>query len=89
VPTPRNEDDEMASEPWYRIGPKDIFPETYKTFLLGNDQIRDLLLKHHADLFQPTMWQSYKNRLLAGEIPDFIEYDQSLRLRNISPDNYR
>jgi isocitrate dehydrogenase kinase/phosphatase len=89
VPAPRNEDDEMASEPWYRIGPKDIFPETYKTFLLGNDQIRDLLLKHHADLFQPTMWQSYKNRLLAGEIPDFIEYDQSLRLRNIFPDNYR
>ncbi len=89
VPTPRNEDDEMASEPWYRIGPKDIFPETYKTFLLGNDQIRDLLLKHHADLFHPAMWQSYKNRLLAGEIPDFIEYDQSLRLRNIFPDTYR
>ena len=88
VPAPRNEDDEMASEPWYRIGPKDIFPETYKTFLLGNDQIRDLLLKHHADLFQPAMWQSYKNRLLAGEIPDFIEYDQSLRLRNIFPDNF-
>ncbi len=88
VPAPRNEDDEMASEPWYRIGPKDIFPETYKTFLLGNDQIRDLLLKHHADLFQPAMWQSYKNRLLAGEIPDFIEYDQSLRLKNIFPDNF-
>ncbi len=88
VPAPRNEDDEMASEPWYRIGPKDIFPETYRTFLLGNDQIRDLLLKHHADLFQPAMWQSYKNRLLAGEIPDFIEYDQSLRLRNIFPDNF-
>ncbi len=89
VPESRNEDDEMASEPWYRIGPKDIFPETYKTFLLGNDQIRDLLLKHHADLFKPAMWQSYKNRLLAGEIPDFIEYDQSLRLKNIFPDNYR
>ena len=89
VPAPRNEDDEMASEPWYRIGPKDIFPETYKTFLLGNDQIRDLLLKHHPDLFEPTMWQSYKNRLLAGEIPDFIEYDQTLRLKNIFPDYYR
>ena len=89
VPAPRNEEDEMASEPWYRIGPKDIFPETYKTFLLGNKQIRDLLLKHHADLFEPAMWQSYKNRLLAGEIPDFIEYDQSLRLRSIFPDHYR
>jgi isocitrate dehydrogenase kinase/phosphatase len=89
VPAPRNEDDEMASEPWYRIGPKDIFPETYKTFLLGNDRIKELLLKHHPDLFDPQMWQSYKTRLLAGEIPDFIEYEQSLRLRNIFPQEYR
>jgi isocitrate dehydrogenase kinase/phosphatase len=88
VPTPRNEDDEMASEPWYRIGPKDIFPETYKTFLLGNDRIKQLLLKHHADLFDPAMWQSYKDRLLSGEIPDFIEYDHSLRLKNIFPQKF-
>lgn len=32
VPTPRNEDDEMASEPWYRIGPKDIFQKPIKPF---------------------------------------------------------
>ena len=88
VPAPRNEDDEMASEPWYRIGPKDIFPETYKTFLLGNDRIKQLLLKHHADLFDPAMWQSYKDRLLSGEIPDFIEYDHSLRLKNIFPQKF-
>lgn len=88
VPPPRDEEDEMASEPWYRIGPKDIFPETYKAFLLGNDRIRELLLKHHADLFEPSMWQSYKDRLLAGEIPDFIEYDQSLRLKHIFPKEF-
>ncbi len=88
VPDARDEGDEMASEPWYRIGPKDIFPETYKTFLLGNDHIRKLLLKHHADLFEPSMWQSYKDRLLAGEIPDFIEYDQALRLKNIYPEKF-
>lgn len=88
MPAPRNEDDEMASEPWYRIGPKDIFPETYKTFLLGNDRIKQLLLKHHADLFDPAMWQSYKDRLLSGEIPDFIEYDHSLRLKNIFPQKF-
>ncbi len=88
VPPPRDEEDEMASEPWYRIGPKDIFPETYKAFLLGNDRIRELLLKHHADLFEPSMWQSYKDRLLAGEIPDFIEYDQSLRLKQIFPKEF-
>ena len=88
VPAPRDDEDEMASEPWYRIGPKDIFPETYKAFLLGNDRIRELLLKHHADLFEPSMWQSYKDRLLAGEIPDFIEYDQSLRLKHIFPKEF-
>jgi len=56
--------------------------------LLGNDRIKQLLLKHHADLFDPAMWQSYKTRLLSGEIPDFIEYDHSLRLKNIFPQKF-
>ena len=29
VPEPRNEEEEMSGEVWYRVGPKDVFPETY------------------------------------------------------------
>ncbi|KAF1052079.1 MAG: Isocitrate dehydrogenase kinase/phosphatase [Burkholderia gladioli] len=28
VPPPRHEEDEMSDEPWYSVGPRDIFPET-------------------------------------------------------------
>jgi isocitrate dehydrogenase kinase/phosphatase len=36
VPTPRNEEEEMSGEVWYSVGPKDVFPETFEPFLLGN-----------------------------------------------------
>jgi isocitrate dehydrogenase kinase/phosphatase len=36
VPAPRNEEDEMSGEIWYSVGPKDVFPETFGPFLLGN-----------------------------------------------------
>ena len=29
VPAARNEEDEMSGEVWYRVGPKDVFPETF------------------------------------------------------------
>jgi isocitrate dehydrogenase kinase/phosphatase len=36
VPAPRNEEEEMSGEIWYTVGPKDVFPETFGPFLLGN-----------------------------------------------------
>jgi isocitrate dehydrogenase kinase/phosphatase len=36
VPAPRNEEDEMSGEVWYHVGPRDVFPETFAPFLLGN-----------------------------------------------------
>jgi isocitrate dehydrogenase kinase/phosphatase len=36
VPPPRNEEDEMSGEVWYSVGPRDVFPETFGPFLLGN-----------------------------------------------------
>lgn len=82
VPTPRNEEEEMSGEPWYSVGPHDIFPETYHTFLLGNPRVRKAFLQHHADLFEPEMWQAYKTRLQAGQVHDFYAYDVSERFIN-------
>ncbi|MXN79705.1 bifunctional isocitrate dehydrogenase kinase/phosphatase [Burkholderia sp. 4701] len=79
VPPPRNEEDELSGEPWYSVGPHDIFPETYGPFLLGDPRVRDVFLKHHADFFEPALWQASKDKLLQGELPDFFPYDASLR----------
>ncbi|CAG9189119.1 Isocitrate dehydrogenase kinase/phosphatase [Paraburkholderia tropica] len=79
VPPPRHEEDELSDEPWYPVGPRDIFPETYRTFLLGDPRVRRYFLQHHADFFEPEIWQDSKSRLLAGEVPDCLPYDASAR----------
>ena len=41
VPEPRTEEEEMSGEVWYSVGPKDVFPETFGPFLLGNPAVRE------------------------------------------------
>jgi isocitrate dehydrogenase kinase/phosphatase len=61
------------------VGRHDIFPETFRTFLLGDTRVRAAFLRHHADFFDPAMWQSHKDRLLAGHMHDFYAYHVSER----------
>ncbi len=79
VPAPRNEEDELASEPWYTVGPHDVFPETYDTFLLGDLRVRHAFLQYHADFFDPALWQRTQDQLRNGEVPEFFPYDPHLR----------
>ena len=79
VPTPRNEEDEMSGEVWYSVGPKDVFPETFAPFLLGNDAVREVFMRHHADLLQADFWQSHKERIQAGHVHDVFPYEREKR----------
>jgi len=79
IPTPRNEEDEMSSEPWYPIAKNDVFPEQFATFLLGNPEVKKYFMKHHADLLTPQYWQNAKQRLLDGHVEDVFPYPQELR----------
>jgi isocitrate dehydrogenase kinase/phosphatase len=88
VPPPRNEEDEMSGEPWYSVGAHDIFPETYGTFLLGDPRVRRAFMQHHADFFDPALWQRHKDHLLKGELPDFFPYDSSVRFCTRYPERF-
>ena len=79
VPTPRNEEDEMSGEIWYSVGPKDVFPETFGPFLLGNDAVRQVFMKHHAELLEANFWQMHKERIQAGHVFDVFPYEQDKR----------
>jgi isocitrate dehydrogenase kinase/phosphatase len=79
VPAPRNEEDEMSGEIWYSVGPKDVFPETFAPFLLGNPAVRGVFMKHHADLLDVAFWQGHKDRILAGHVFDVFPYDREKR----------
>ena len=79
VPTPRNEEDEMSGEVWYSVGPKDVFPETFGPFLLGNDAVRQVFMKHHAELLEAGFWQMHKDRIQEGHVFDVFPYEQDKR----------
>lgn len=79
IPEPRNEEDEMSAEPWYPVAKNDVFPEQFGTFLLGNPEVKNYFLKHHADLLMPEFWQRAKQRILDGHIEDVFPYPQELR----------
>ncbi len=79
VPPPRNEEDEMSGEIWYSVGPKDVFPETFGPFLLGNTAVREVFMRHHADLLDPAFWQAHKERIAAGHVHDVFPYDRERR----------
>ncbi|OYT92739.1 MAG: bifunctional isocitrate dehydrogenase kinase/phosphatase [Burkholderiales bacterium PBB3] len=80
VPTPRNEEDEMSGEIWYSVGPRDVFPETFAPFLLGNPAVREVFMKHHADLLEVAFWQSHQARIAAGHVHDVFPYEREKRL---------
>ena len=79
VPEPRNEEEEMSGEIWYAVGPKDVFPETFGPFLLGDPSVREVFMAHHADLLDPAFWQGHKARILAGHVHDVFPYEPSRR----------
>ncbi len=79
VPTPRNEEEEMSGEIWYTVGPKDVFPETFAPFLLGNDAVREVFMAQHADLLDAAFWQAHKERIKAGHVYDVFPYEASKR----------
>lgn len=79
VPTPRTEEEELSGEVWYKVGPHDVFPETFGPFLLGNAAVRDVFMRHHADLLDPAFWQAHKERIAAGHVHDVFPYEREKR----------
>jgi isocitrate dehydrogenase kinase/phosphatase len=79
VPLPRNEEEEMSGEIWYNVGPKDVFPETFAPFLLGNPAVRGVFMKHHADLLDVDFWQGHKDRIAQGYVHDVFPYEREKR----------
>jgi len=79
VPAPRNEEDEMSGEIWYHVGPRDVFPETFGPFLLGNPAVRSVFMKHHADLLDASFWQGHKEKISQGHVHDVFPYEADKR----------
>ena len=81
IPAAPDLESELAAEPWYGVMRNDVFPEEFATFLLGDPRLRDVFLRHHADLLEPEFWQEAQQRIEHGEVMDFFPYPESIRFR--------
>jgi isocitrate dehydrogenase kinase/phosphatase len=79
IPPPRTEEDEMAAEPWYSVGPADVFPEEFPTFLLSNIAWRRIFVRLHPELMDAAYWQHLQETVAQGGFPDVFPYRGEIR----------
>jgi len=79
IPQPRTEAEEMASKPWYTVGPNDIFPEEFRLFFSGNQRARKVFDGMHSDLYEAAFWQGLQEQIRSGYVEDFFPYRRKLR----------
>lgn len=74
IPEAMYPEQEMASEPWYSVGPHDVFPEEFPVFLFADINQRRQFTKLHGDLFDADYWKSLQEQILAGKVIDVYPY---------------
>ncbi|AZF01284.1 Isocitrate dehydrogenase phosphatase/kinase [Pseudomonas orientalis] len=74
IPAPRTPEDEMASEPWYSIGPLDVFPEEFPPFLFADASQRRLFDELHGELYNADYWKGLQEAIRAGKVIDVFPY---------------
>lgn len=84
IPPPRFPEDEMASEPWYSVGPHDVFPEEFPVFLFSDIAMRQLFTELHGNLFDAEYWQVMQSRLSQGQVLDVYPYRRKRRFDEMS-----
>ncbi|HUJ87864.1 MAG TPA: bifunctional isocitrate dehydrogenase kinase/phosphatase [Burkholderiales bacterium] len=81
IPPPSSYEDEMAAEPYWSVGPNDVFPEQFERFLVANPRARELFMRLHGDLTQPAFWTGKQARIRAGVQEDVFSYPESCRFK--------
>ena len=73
--------DDMSGEVWYPVGPHDVFPEEFATFLLTDDDVRQAFLAFHADLLDARWWRAMQDANRDGRQIEVLSYPESIRFR--------
>ena len=79
IPPPPPGWDEMSGDVWYPVGPHDVFPEEFETFLLTDPRTRECFRYFHADLLDAAWWQSMQRGIGTGRPVEVLSYPDSVR----------
>ncbi len=72
--------DDMSNDVWYPVGPLDVFPEEFATFLLTDPRTRECFLECHADLLDAGWWQRVQQSIRSGHPVEVLSYADAVRL---------
>lgn len=89
IPAPPPGVDEMSGDVWYPVGPQDVFPEEFATFLLPDPRIREAFMTFHSDLVDPRWWQAAQQAIRDGRNTEVRSYPDSVRFRPPAPSTHR
>lgn len=70
-----------APEPWYSIARNDVFPEDFKRWMIGRDDLKPHFLAYHEKLFLPEFWQRLQSKISNGELIHAFPYPEEIRFR--------
>ena len=73
-------EEQMSAEPWFHVGPDDVFPERFAQFMGLPAPLAAAVHTVHGQLFQPQWWRELQSRLRSGDWPDTPPYPDALRL---------
>lgn len=80
LPEPSSIDDAMSDTPWFPLGPDDVFPAEFGSFLGLSRELKETFTDTHGDLFEPSWWKDAQRRVAASEIASVYPYRRELRL---------
>ncbi len=79
MPVPVHDEDEYAAEPWFYVGPTDVFPEELPTFIFAQPHWLEIFEEEHPQLFTFEFWSETQRRVTAGEQIAFFPYPLARR----------
>ena len=80
LPQPATPEEEMADEPWFAVGDRDIFPEEFRSFLGLSGELLQVFLQAHEELLRPEFWVSMQDRVREGLVLEILPYPEGCRL---------
>ena len=79
IPAPPPGYDEMSNDVWYPVGPHDVFPEEFATFLLTDPKTRECFFRVHAQLLDAAWWRSVQAQIRTATMVEVLSYPEGIR----------
>jgi isocitrate dehydrogenase kinase/phosphatase len=84
LPESTSPEDEMSAEPWFFVGPNDVFPEEFIKFFGFNSELQEVFRRYHAELLSHGWWSGIKRRLEVGETIEVLPYSAKSRTTKLA-----